>query len=533
MTVFLLLAAVVILACVMLDRVSDRLGIPVLLAFILLGMFFGSDGVVRIPFDDFAFAERICSIALIFIMFYGGFGTSWRAARPVAAQSLLLSTVGVAATAGLTGLFCHYVLGMDWLEGMLVGSVISSTDAASVFSVLRSRRLSLRDNTASLLEVESGSNDPCSYMLTAVFISAMQGGADALAMAKLLFSQLVFGALCGFAIAFAARWLIRHLHTDTAGYDVILVLGVALLSYAAPAALGGNGFLSAYIVGLVLGNSGIPNKRNLVHFFDGVTGLMQILIFFLLGLLSFPSRLPSVALPALAIALFLTFAARPLAVALILRPFGSSLRQRLLVSWSGLRGAASIVFAIMALTSVETENDIFHITFFIVLFSILLQGSLIPLFARRLHMIDAEADVMKTFSDYSDEVPVQFIRLTIPQSHPWCGMTLREIVLPPDTLAVLLRRGGESIAPSGGTVLEADDTLILSAVSPGEMDGVSLTELPIGARHRYVGKSLAELPKDEISLVILIKRGGGVVIPGGSVVLAAGDVLVMNRVGQQ
>lgn len=316
----ILLAAVVMLTCVAANKLSFRLGIPMLLIFILLGMFFGSDGVVKIPFDNYAFAEQICTVALIFIMFYGGFGTTWQEAKPVAIKAILLSTVGVALTALFTGIFCHFILQIPWLESLLIGAVISSTDAASVFSILRSKRLNLRDHTASLLEVESGSNDPCAYMLTVILLTMISGQSTDASIGYMVFAQLAYGLLFGGLIAWAAARVLKNKRFMTAGFDAVFVVAVALLSYAIPTVLGGNGYLSAYLVGIVLGNQPIVNKASLVHFFDGMTSLMQMLIFFLLGLLSFPSKLPQIAVPALMIALFLTFIARPLAVGLTLTP---------------------------------------------------------------------------------------------------------------------------------------------------------------------------------------------------------------------
>lgn len=529
MTNYLIIVTIVIFACVFLSRVSNRLGIPALLFFIVLGMIFGSDGILKIPFDNYSFAEQICSIALIFIMFYGGFGTNWNQAKSVAVKSILLSTVGVVITSGLTGAFCHFALHINWTESLLIGALIGSTDATSVFSVLRSKKLNLKYNTASLLEVESGSNDPCSYMLTAAFIAIAQGQANGRQIGLLITQQIVFGLAFGALIAAVSIWLLGRIKFTVAGFDTIFVVGIALLSYTLPSLVGGNGFLSAYIVGIVLGNTEIPNKRNLVNFFDGLTGLMQMLIFFLLGLLSFPSRLPHVVVPALLIAVWLTFIARPVAVATVLTPFKSKLSQQLLVSWSGLRGAASIVFAIMATMAVKTENDIFHIVFMIVLFSILLQGSLLPFVAKKLHMIDQKADVMKTFNDYSDEVPVQFIQLTIPANHNWCGQSLKDLTLPPQTLIVLLKRAGKNIIPDGNTRLLEGDILILSATTPDFVEGVTLVEIHLDSESKYTDKLLSEIPKKRNELVIMIQRNDQIIIPNGNVRLEAGDLLVINR----
>ena len=284
MTTTLLLAAAVILLCLALSRATNRMGVPSLMVFIVLGMLFGVDGIFRIEFDNYALAEQVCSVFLVLIMFYGGFGTAWRTAKETIRQSVLLSTAGVVITAALTGLFCHFVLQLPLLEALLIGSVVSSTDAASVFSILRSKRLNLGDGTAPMLEVESGSNDPCAYMLTVIVLQLMNGQANGGSLVWMLLAQVLFGTLVGAVVALGARWLLQRVRFSTAGYDTILVFAAALISYAGAAALGGNGYLSTYITGMILGNSSFPGKRTQVHFFDGVTGLMQMLLFFLLGL---------------------------------------------------------------------------------------------------------------------------------------------------------------------------------------------------------------------------------------------------------
>lgn len=528
----LLLMAIVIVACVFLNGVSNKLGIPVLLAFIGLGMLFGSDGIMKIPFENYQFAEQICSAALIFIMFYGGFGTKWSEARPVARQAISLSTLGVILTAVFVGIFCHVVLRIEWKESFLIGSVISSTDAASVFSILRSKRLNLKDNTASLLEVESGSNDPCSYMLTVLMLTLMSGNMTAGSTVIMIFSQIVFGIGCGILVAKLACYIMKKVRIRGDGFDMAFVVAVALLAYAVPQLVGGNGYLSVYLAGIIMGNSQIPNKKSLVYFFDGFTGLMQMMIFFLLGLLAFPSQIPEILLPALAIALFLTFVARPLAVLLILTPQKCSQRQQLLVSWSGLRGAASIVFAIMAATSeAYTKNDLFHIVFCIVLFSISLQGTLIPFFAKKLDMIDENGNVMRTFNDYSEEKPVSFVRLHIKNDdHPWIDKYVRDITLPPSTLLVMILRGKEQIIPRGNTLLQKGDVVVLSAAALAEEEEVQLglTEIDIDAKHEWKDKRIADVALDGKQLIILIERGSRSIIPGGNVVFKEGDRVVIS-----
>lgn len=528
MTNILIISALVIVLCVVFNKVSGKLGVPMLLFFILLGMLFGTDGIFKIDFDNYHFAENICSTALIFIMFYGGFGTKWSEAKPVAVKAVMLSTLGVILTAFIVGMFCYFVLKIELLESLLIGSVISSTDAASVFSILRSKKLGLKYNTASLLEVESGSNDPCSYMLTTIVLTVMAGQAKGGAIVYMIFAQIVYGIVFGIAFAFIMKWILRKIKFETAGFDAIFVVALAILSYAVPSAVGGNGYLSAYISGIILGNSKINNKKSLVNFFDGITGLMQVLIFFLLGLLSYPSQLIVSIVPAVLIALFLTFIARPVSVFAIMTPFKCCFKQQLIVSWAGLRGAASIVFAIMIFTSeAQTSNNIFNIVLCIVLLSIGFQGTLLPWLAKRFDMIDENDDVLKTFSDYSDEVAVNFIQLSITKEHMWIGKSLREIDIPPNTLIALIIRDNEKIAPNGNTVIKEGDNLVLAAKGISEDFGIVLTEMPIDKKSKWIGSRLSEV-RLEGGLVIMIKRGENVLIPNGDTKLKENDVLVIN-----
>ncbi|MBQ7039414.1 MAG: potassium/proton antiporter [Clostridia bacterium] len=533
METFLLLASVVIFACVAFNKLSGRFGVPGLFVFILLGMVFGSDGLFKIPFDNYSFASDICSVALIFIMFYGGFGTKWSLAKPVAVKAMLLSSLGTVITAGLVGVFCYFVLKFHVLEAFLMGAVICSTDAASVFSILRSKKINLKYGTASLLEVESGSNDPFSYMLTAVILSLMEGkSTGAWSVVFMLVMQILMGVAFGVIIAVTAKKILKKLTFKDAGFDAVFTVGVAVLSFVLPALVGGNGYLSAYITGIILGNSKIPNKKGLVHFFDGVTGLMQMLLFFLLGLLSFPSKLPAIALTAVAVVLFLTFVARPVAIFAVLSPFKCKINQQAFVAWSGMRGAASIVFAIMAITSpAALDNDIFHIVFFIVLFSVLVQGTLLPFFAKKFNMIDENADVMKTFTDYADEIPVRFIQFGVHKGHEWDGKRVADITLPPECILVLLIRNGEKIVPKGRTVLKNGDTLILSGVEGGEVKGVHLYEHTVEAGDEWVNRRIYEFPSEK-TLIILIRRKNHVVIPKGDTVILENDILVINDMSE-
>lgn len=529
MNLVLLLLSFVIVVCILCNKLTSRVGVPMLLAFLAVGMLCGTDGLLGITFEDYSMTENICTVALIFIIFYGGFGTKWSAAKPVAGGAVLLSTLGVFLTAMAVGVFCHFALSLSWLEGMLVGAVLGSTDAASVFSILRSRKLNLKYGTASLLEVESGSNDPVAYLMTTVVLTMMTAEVTPGRIIYMVFAQIVYGVGIGALLAVVIVFFMRRFRFDTSGFDMVFMLAVAVLAYVLPSLIGGNGYLSAYIAGIILGNSKIPNKKNQVHFFDGVTGLMQLMVFFLLGLLCTPSKMGSVALPALAVAICLTFVARPLVVFLLIGPLRAKLRQMLLVSWAGLRGATSAIFALTAVAGgAIIRHDLFHLVFCVVLFSIALQGTLLPFVAKKLDMIDETGDVLKTFTDYTERRELQLLRLPLDANNKWVGAAVRDLELPPDTILVTVQRGDENVIPRGDTLLQEGDVAVLAAGYYEKSKlAVQLSELEITPEHEWNGKTLADLRLPPEELVVLILRGEESVVPQGDTQIHTGDVLVM------
>ena len=412
-----------------------------------------------------------------------------------------------------------------------IGAVISSTDAATVFSILRSRKLGLKNNTAPLLEVESGSNDPMSYMLTAVMLSLFSGGISAAGIVWQIFSQITFGAVGGLAISAAAVFLLKRINFQSNGFDMLLFMAIALASYSLPDLVGGNGYLSAYIVGIVLGNTDFPERKPLVSFFDAITSLMQIVIFFLLGMLAIPSSLLHSLLPALAVFIFLSLAARPLAVCGVLVPFRKyPFRQLGLISFVGLRGAASIVFAINILTSgVELQNDIFSIVFCIVLLSIALQGSLVPAVAKAAGMTDAGEDVMTTFSDFSENAEMSFGAIRIKETSSWNNRQIKDLALPQDCIIALVVRGNLRIVPKGSTLLETGDEIVICTRSFQDRGTDSLIRHPLSDSSKWAGHRVSEYPNKDGSLLVMIQRGEEKIIPNGNTILKAGDVLVLLR----
>lgn len=463
MVELMIIGGLILLICISSSKILYRFGVPMLLIFIVLGMLFGSDGLVGIYFDNYDLTSTICSLALVFIMFYGGFGTNWNTARKSAVPSILMSSFGVIITAGLTGLFCYFVLGTNLLEGLLIGAVVGSTDAASVFSILRSQKLNLKGTLAPLLEIESGSNDPIAYMLTIIILTLMSNGGASLIL-PMLIKQILFGILVGSILAILAVKIMRIVNFEVEGFYTIYVTAIAILSYAISEYFGGNGFLSVYMAGIIIGNSKIPHKKSLFHFFDGISWIMQIALFFILGLLSFPSKLPQVLGISIAISLFMMFVARPLATFIILDRFDYSNKEKLFISWVGLRGAASIAFAIYSVTyGVNIENDLFHIIFFIALFSVGIQGTLIPAVARKLNLVDDNTPVLRTFNDYKEDKKTKILEVNIDSESKWAGKSIMDADIPEEVLIVMIRRAEEVIVPKGSTVINIDDTLVLAA----------------------------------------------------------------------
>ncbi len=528
LTGILLISSIVIILSILCNRFSQKIGIPSLFFFICLGLFFGSDGVLRIPFDNYSLAESISSVSLIFIMFYGGFGTRWKTAKAVALKSLLLSSFGVLFTALLIGIFSHVILKIDILESFLIGAVISSTDAASVFSILKSKKLALKAQTSPILELESGSNDPTAYMLTLIILEIMNGTTSYEKYIYVIPAQFFIGILCAVILSYITLQIYRRFDLRSNGLEIIYFVGMVLFSFALPESFGGNGYLSTYIFGIIVGNQYFKNKRVLINFFDGLTGLVQICIFFLLGLLAFPSQMPAILFTAFSITVFLTFVARPLSIFVILKPMGCKLNQIALISFAGIRGASAIVFAIIATVNpAYLKNDIFHIVFCIVLFSIAFQGTLLPFISKKLRMIDEDGDVLKTFTDYQEETAIQLIRLPITQNHPWISLGVSELELPPQMLVVTIIKSKTAIIPNGNTPIEYGDIVLIAAPGYDDYINIEVTELTISKNHEWCQKKIHELNIPAQSLVATIKRDHSIIVPNGDTVIIEQDMLVI------
>lgn len=524
----LLLLGAIIFISILINRFLERLPIPSLLIFIGLGMVFGENGIFKIDFDNYLAVSVICSICLIFIMFYGGFGTNIRVARPVLLPAVTMSTLGVVGTAGGVFLVAHYILSLPWLESFLIGSVISSTDAASVFNILRSKKLSLKYHTDSLLEVESGSNDPMSFMLTNLAISLMSGAS--IKVPLILIEQIGIGVISGLALGWIALKLLQLQLLPTQESHTIFLLAIMVLAYAIPSSLNGNGYLSVYLAGMWIGNAKLPQKKYLIHFFDVLTHVAQVQIFFLLGLLVTPVDLPEVLLPAIVLMVFLTLLVRPLVTSILLAPFRPKKEQVGVTAWAGLRGAASIVFAIGAMLSdIDITYNLYNLVFCIVIMSISIQGSFLPWIAKKLSMIDKTTDINHTFNDYQEDSDISFIKIHLEEKNSWCNKTLAELHLPAELLVSLVIRGDEIIVPTGQTLLQGKDMIVLAARSFDDQENFVLSEVVVENQKQYCNKTLSQIPQMHSTRIILVKRGMNTIIPSGKTVIKPGDILILSK----
>lgn len=455
-------------------KASSRFGVPALLLFLLVGMLSGSDGL-GIQFEDITIAKHIGTIALCVILFSGGLDTSIVEVRPIMTQGVILATLGVFLTAAITGVFIWWVLGMTMpaagiglTTSLLLASTMASTDSASVFSILRSKGLSLKNNLRPMLELESGSNDPMAYVLVITLINVLQLGdmPNYWLVAGQVVLQLGIGAIAGFVLGKLSVRIINHIKIDNDSLYPILVLTFCIFIFSVTYYMHGNGFLAVYVGGLVIGNSKFVHKRASLKFFDGLAWLFQLFMFLTLGLLVNPSELIGVMVPALIISFLMIFVSRPLTVFLCLLPFRKMpARDKAFVSWVGLRGAVPIIFAIFPLAAhVEHANLIFNIVFFCTLISLIVQGTSLPMVARWLNLADKppqESKMVNFDVDFSSEIKSFMTEIEINAAMLRKGPEMYNLNLPDNTLAVLIKREEHYFVPTGKTNLKEGDKMLL------------------------------------------------------------------------
>jgi cell volume regulation protein A len=461
----LLVGPILILISIAIARFSGNLGVPTMLLFLGIGMLAGSEGPGGIRFDDPGLAQSIGIIALVFILFAGGLDTQWSQVRPALWQATSLATLGVFLTTLAVGAFLSILLNFSLMNGLLLGAIVSSTDAAAVFSVLRSRNISLRGQLKPLLELESGSNDPTAIFLTIGLIQLLtDSNASVGSLALHFMFQMGLGAAFGYGLGKAMVFFLNRLKLAYEGMYPVFSLAFAALVYGATTSIGGSGFLAVYIAGLVASNSEFVHKKSLLRFFDGLAWLSQIAMFVTLGLLVFPSQIMPIMGLGLLVSGFLMLIARPLSVFISLSLSRFQLREKAFVSWVGLRGAVPIVLATFPLLAGLPDAQLmFNLVFFIVLTSALFQGWSVPVAARILQ-VDAPPELKRRYpleSSPVEGVDTELVDLIVPYNSPAAGKSIVELGMPPDSLIVLVSRGESFLVPSGGTVLQEGDTVLV------------------------------------------------------------------------
>jgi len=476
----ILLVSFLMFIAILMAKVGTKFGVPTMLLFLILGMLAGEDGV-GIKLDELKVAEFLGHLAMTIILLTGGLETSLHETRPIIKKGIVISTLGVFLTIMVTGVFAYWVLGekiggagKSIMGCILLATVLSSTDSASVFSILRSKRLTLRENLGPLLELESGSNDPMAYVLTILVVQIMESMEKVTGLMAawsfiftgmlILIKQIVIGFAIGLALGFAARWLLTRIHLQSSPLYSILILSIVLFTNGAASLIGGNGLLALYICAIVIGNTkDLPCRKEVLLFFDGITWLAQLMMFLILGLLAKPSQMHMVLLPAVIIGVFLMLIARPAGIMLSLLPFkGLSFRAKLLTSWVGLKGAGPILFALYTvIEGVDGSNEIFNIVFTVTLLSLLVQGMTVSPMARLLNLsIDDDPDVETFGMEIPEEMGLLRDHVVVNEDLER-GDTLRDLHLPHGIRVLMVRRGDKYIVPHGSLKLLEGDRLVI------------------------------------------------------------------------
>lgn len=479
----LLILSVLIFMSIAVGRIGSKFGVPALVLFLAVGMIAGSDGV-GIQFGNYHAAEAIGTIALSIILFSGGMSTKLSEIKPVIAQSVVLATLGVIITATLTGFFAWWIigellpaLGLSLITAFLLASVMSSTDSAAVFAVLGSRNTQLKNNLRATLECESGSNDPMAYMLTITLIGLINAGGEPniTAIVIKIIYQICVGALGGYLLGRFAVYVINRIKIENEAYYPIIIFTCCIFIFSFTHFVGGNGYLAVYLGGLIIGNSNFIDKRITMKFFDAISWFAQIIMFITLGLLVNPHDLVEVAIPALLIGLFVIFVARPLAVFLSLAPFFRiGVKDKLFLSWVGLRGAVPIIFAIYPLTAdVPFARFIFNVVFFITVLSVLLQGTLLTPVAKLLGLIAPSKPKQKKMRDFDPDTygPVSLeAEIEVSAYALRNGNRMMDLNLPDNVLIAMVKRNDKYFVPKGKTELKPGDKLLVMTNKENSLD---------------------------------------------------------------
>ncbi|WP_209403031.1 potassium/proton antiporter [Pseudozobellia sp. WGM2] len=474
-----LVGSLLLLISIIAGKTSYKFGVPILLFFLAIGMLAGSDGLGGIQFNDPKTAQFIGLVSLNFILFSGGLDTNWNSIKPVLREGIALSTLGVLLTALSLGTFVWLITDFTIYESMLLGSIVSSTDAAAVFSILRSKSLALKTNLRPTLELESGSNDPMAYVLTIAFLTLVVNQDQSIfSVIPMLLQQMILGGIAGFIFGKLSKLIINKIKLDFEGLYPVLVISLMFITFSATNVLGGNGFLAIYICAVYLGNQDLIHKKTILKVYDGLAWLMQIVLFLTLGLLVFPGQVVPIFGIGLLISVFLILIARPIGVFISLIFFKMKMRRRLYISWVGLRGAVPIVFATYPLLAgIEKANMIFNIVFFISVTSVLIQGTTLSLIAKWLHVALPEKAKKLTATDLlmTENPKAEMREITVTKNCFAVDKKIVDLSFPKNAIIAMIIRDNSYITPNGSTEILADDTLVVLADKAQAFEEVNRT----------------------------------------------------------
>lgn len=475
----LLIGSLLLLISIFAGKTSYKFGVPTLVLFLLVGILAGSEGIGKINFEDPHLAQFIGIVSLNFILFSGGLDTSWKSIKPVMWQGISLSTLGVLITALSVGAFVSFITDFTIYEGLLLGAIVSSTDAAAVFSILRSKNLALKSNLRPTLELESGSNDPMAYFLTIAFLGlAINQDESIYSIIPFFLQQIIIGTILGFGFGKLSKIIINRIKLDFEGLYPVLAIALMFISFSATDFFGGNGFLAVYLSAVYLGNHSIIHKRTIMRMFDGLAWLMQIVLFLTLGLLVFPSHVLPVVGIGIFVSAFLILIARPLSVFISLMFFRMKMRRRWYISWVGLRGAVPIVFATYPLLAgIDKADMIFNIVFFVSLSSVLIQGTTLSIVAKWMRVaLPGKIKPRSPVDTFLNDGAKSFIReIVISEESYIIGKRIVELRFPRKAIIAMISRNDKFITPSGSTEIEPNDMLIILTEDKDSLSAVYKT----------------------------------------------------------
>jgi cell volume regulation protein A len=475
----LLIGSLLLFVSVIAGKTSYKFGVPTLLLFLIIGMLAGADGIGKIEFNDPQIAQLIGIVSLNFILFSGGLDTEWKSVKPVLKEGISLSTLGVLITAISVGVFVHFTTNFSLYESLLLGSIVSSTDAAAVFSILRAKSLSLKKNLRPTLELESGSNDPMAYALTIIFLTlVVNQDQSLLGLIPVFFQQMILGALLGIGFGKLSKIVINKIKLDFEGLYPVLVIALMFSTFSITDFFGGNGFLAIYLCAVYLGNQNLIHKKTILKMYDGLAWLMQIILFLTLGLLVYPSQVLPYFKVGLFISIFLIFIARPIGVFISLSFFKMDLNRRFYISWVGLKGAVPIVFATYPLIAgIDKANAMFNIVFFISIASILAQGTTLDFVAKWFKVASTEKEKPLTdLEKFIADIPKTSIReIEIYADFFAIDKRIVDLNIPKSTFIVMIKRANQFIRPGGSTQIKYGDILYILADQNKDFESLELS----------------------------------------------------------